>query len=250
VRNTARTGGTPVSLEAPSILTFGAHPDDIEFGVGAIIFKETLAGRSAHFVVCSLGEAGSNGTPHQRKRESEDAAKILGATIEFVELDGDAHLEVRAEHAIKLAEIIRRVRPAIVLAPTREENQHPDHAALARIVRNATRLARYGGLKELRKLKPHAIQQLFFYGATADAGVSSAMPVLIDISAPEVLEAWKRAIAAHVSQSKTRKYQELLLARARANGLIAGVEYAVALVPNDPILFDSLAQISRGAKRF
>jgi LmbE family N-acetylglucosaminyl deacetylase len=236
VRKTARTGETPVSHNAPSILAFGAHPDDIEFGVGAVIFKEIQAGRAAHFVVCSRGEAGSNGTPQQRTREAEEAAKILGATIEFVEFDGDAHLEVRAEHAIKLAEIIRRVRPTIVLAPTPEENQHPDHAALARIVRNATRIARYGGLKELRKLKPHAIQQLLFYGATADAGVSSNMPILIDISAPEVIEAWKRAIGAHVSQSNTRNYQELLLARARANGLLAGVEYATALVPNDPIL--------------
>jgi LmbE family N-acetylglucosaminyl deacetylase len=250
VRDTARAVETPVSPDAPSILAFGAHPDDIEFGVGAVIFKETQARRAAHFVVCSRGEAGSNGTPQQRTREAQDAAKILGATIEFVELDGDAHLEVRSDHAIKLAEVIRRVRPEIVLAPTPEENQHPDHAALSRIVRNATRFARYGGLKELRKLKPHAIQQLFFYGATADSGVSSTMPILIDISALEVLDAWKHAIAAHVSQSKTRNYQELLLTRARANGLVAGVEYAVALIPNDPILFDSLSQVGRGAKRF
>ena len=31
------------------------------------------------------------------------------------------------------------------------------------------RLARYGGLKELRRQKPHAIGQLFFYAVTPEA---------------------------------------------------------------------------------
>jgi LmbE family N-acetylglucosaminyl deacetylase len=74
----------------------------------------------------------------------------LGATLEFVELDGDAHLEIRAAHAIKLAGVIRRLRPDILLAPSLGENQHPDHFRLGRLVRDAARLARYGGVAELR----------------------------------------------------------------------------------------------------
>ena len=74
---------------------------------------------------------------HATRRRSEEAAALLGATIEFIELDGDAHLEVRAAHAIKLAGIIRRVRPGIVLAPSLVENQHPDHARLGQLVRDA-----------------------------------------------------------------------------------------------------------------
>ena len=75
---------------------------------------------------------------------------MLGATLEFVELDGDAHLEIRAAHAIKLAGIIRKIRPTLVLAPSLVENQHPDHWRLGQLVRDATRLARYGGVKELQ----------------------------------------------------------------------------------------------------
>src|SRR5579862_2929730 len=84
------------------ILSFGAHPDDIEFGCGAVIVKETRAGRPVHFVVCSKGEAATHGTPEQRAEEARRAAELLGATIEFSELDGDAHLQFRTEHAIKL----------------------------------------------------------------------------------------------------------------------------------------------------
>jgi LmbE family N-acetylglucosaminyl deacetylase len=232
------------------LLAFGAHPDDIEFGAGAIVYKETKAGRPAHFVVCSRGEAGSNGTPEQRTREAETAAKILGASIEFIELDGDAHLEVRASHTIKLAGIIRRIKPAIVLAPTPHENQHPDHAALSRIVQNAARLARYGGLTELRDVAPHKIGQLFYYGATADLNVPASACVLIDVSEPDVMNAWKRSILAHASQAATRDYLELILSRAKLTGMQAGVEHAIALAPNDPILLVSFSQVARGSRQF
>ena len=222
------------------MLAFGAHPDDVEFGCGGVIARETRAGRAAHLVICSRGEAGSYGTPKQRLREAKTAAALLGATIEFLELDGDAHLEVRAAHALKLAGIIRRVRPETVLAPSVVENQHPDHARLGKLVRDATRLARYGGLQELRRQKSHTIGQLFFYAVTPEAEPRDITPVLLDVSAPDIVAAWTGAMQAHTSQTSARKYVELQLARARLLGLRAGVEYAIALYPNEPLLIDSL----------
>jgi N-acetylglucosamine malate deacetylase 1 len=233
-----------------TLLVFGAHPDDIEFGCGGVIARETSLGRAAHFVVCSRGEAGTNGTPAQRTREAKQAASILGATIEFIDLGGDAHFDVRAVHAIKLAAIIRRVRPGVVLAPSLVENQHPDHAKLGRMVRDATRLARYGGLKELRRTNPHAIGQLFFYAVTPDAEPTDLGRVLLDISEARIVATWTAAMAAHASQMQTRNYVELQLARARVNGLRAGVEHAMPLFPNDALIVNSLATFERGARRF
>src|ERR1035437_7172390 len=242
---------TPKSRPEPMpLLAFGAHPDDIEFGCGGVIARETCAGRAAHFVVCSHGEAGTHGTPKQRVAEAKKSAAILGATVEFIELDGDAHLEVRAAHAIKLAGIIRRVRPRIVLAPSLVENQHPDHAKLGRIVRDAARLARYGGLKELRRSAPHAIDKLFYYAVTTEAEPRDITPVLIDVSAPEVLAGWTSAMEAHASQTSAHNYVELQVTRARLLGIRAGVSHAIALFPNDPLVVDSLAQLSRSARHF
>jgi N-acetylglucosamine malate deacetylase 1 len=232
------------------LLAFSAHPDDIEFGCGGVIANETRAGRKVHFVVCSRGEAGTNGTPKQRVAESKHAAKILGATVEFIELDGDAHLEIRAAHVIKLAKIIRQIRPRIVLAPSVVENQHPDHCRLGKIVRDAARLARFGGLKELRRLPPHTIEQLFFYAVTPEAEPRDISPVFVDISAPEIIFAWTAAMEAHHSQLRTRNYVELLLTRARLLGVRAGIGHAMALFPNEPLVVDSLSQISRSARRF
>jgi LmbE family N-acetylglucosaminyl deacetylase len=233
-----------------SLLAFGPHPDDIEFGCGPVVARETQLGRPAHFVLCSHGEAGSYGTPAQRAEEAQKAATLLGATLEFIELDGDAHLEVRATHAIKLAAIIRRVRPALVLAPSLGENQHPDHPRLGRLVRDACRLARYGGVAELRGEPPHSIQQLLFYAVTAQAEPTDITPIFIDISAPEVLATWTAAMEAHVSQTSARNYVELQLTRARLHGLRAGLSHAMPLFPNDPVVLESLAQLSLGTRVF
>jgi LmbE family N-acetylglucosaminyl deacetylase len=232
------------------MLAFGAHPDDIEFACGGVVAKETRAGRAAHFVVCSRGEAASHGTPEQRAIEAENSARILGATLQFIELGGDARLEIRAQHAIALAQIIRAIRPGIVLAPTLIENQHPDHPKLGRIVRDAARLARYGGVEELRAHAPHAIDLLLFYAITAEAEPKDATPLLIDVSEAEVLAAWTAAMAAHASQSATRDYRQLQLTRAKLHGLSAGVEYAIPLFSGDPLVLDSLARLGRGARSF
>jgi LmbE family N-acetylglucosaminyl deacetylase len=235
--------------EPAPLLVFGAHPDDAEFGCGGILVHEARAGRPVHLAVCSRGESASQGTPAERTAEAEAAAAQLGATLEWVELDGDARLEIRPAHARRLAEIIRRLRPAVVLAPSQVEQQHPDHHRLGRLVAEAALLARYAGLAELRALPAHAIGQLFFYAVTPEAEPAGATPVLIDISGPAVVAAWRQAMEAHATQVRSRPYIELQVARARVFGLRAGVGYAQALYPAAPLLFDSLAPLVRPARR-
>ena len=238
------------TTDAGPLLAFGAHPDDIEFGCGGVIAAEAASGRKVHLVVCSRGEAGTNGTRTVRTREAKRAAALVGASIEFIDLGGDAHFEERAAHVIKLAGILRRVRPTTVLATSTVENQHPDHVKLGRMVRDAARLARFGGLKELRRVKPHAIGQLFFYAVSPDAEPHDLGRVLVDVSAPGVVAAWTAAMQAHASQMKTRDYAELQLTRARLNGLRAGVAHAIPLFPSDALVVDSLATLGRAARRF
>jgi len=236
--------------ETAPLLAFGAHPDDIEYGCGGVVARETRDGRRAHFVVCSQGEASTHGTPAERVVEAQKAASILGATVEFIRLDGDAHLEIKTVHAMTLAAVIRRVRPAILLAPSLVENQHPDHSRLGFLVRNAARLARYGGVKELRPSPPHPIDQLLYYAVTPEAEPKDLARLLIDISEQGVFDTWVSAMQAHSSQSQTRSYVELQVTRARLNGMRAGIEYAMALFPNDSLILESLAPLSRGARRF
>ena len=243
VRTKPTTSGT-------TLLAFGAHPDDIEFGCGGVIARETQAGRSTHVVVCSRGEAATNGTPRERAEEARRGAQRLGASLEFINLGGDAHFVSTVAHVIALAAVIRRRRPAIVLAPTPVENQHPDHAALGRMVRDAARVARYGGVKELRRGTPHAIGSLLFYAIGVEGEPAGEKPIFFDVSSPPVLKAWEDSMRAHATQARTRRYVELQLARARLHGARCGVEAAIGLFPSDPLLIAGLSVVERSARRF
>src|SRR5262249_43433876 len=199
IRSIDRMRPMSSSPEWLPLLAFGAHPDDIEFGSGGVIAQETRAGRPAHMGVCSRGEAATHGQPEERVAEAQRAAAILGASIEFVLLDGDSHLEIKTAHAITLAGVLRRVRPGIVLAPSTVENQHPDHARLGRLVRDAARLARDGGVQELNAWPPHPIEQLLFYALTIESEPAALAPVLIANSDSETVNAWTGAKAADLS---------------------------------------------------
>ena len=173
----------------------------------------------------------------------------MGATLEFIELGGDANIENTRAGARKIAAIIRRVKPGIVMAPTTEENQHPDHAAVGRMTRDATRLARYGGLEELAEQPRHAIGQLLFYPIGADAAPRDRQAILYPLSA-ETVEVWQTVMAAHASQMQTRNYLEYQLARASLLGQKAGVAHALELFPNDPLVISKLSQIDGSSRHF
>jgi hypothetical protein len=118
------------------------------------------------------------------------------------------------------------------------------------MVRDAARLARYGGMAELIKLKPHSIEQLLFYAVTVEAEPADRSAVLMDVSEHAVVAAWTAAMEAHGSQAKTRRYVGLHLARAKMHGVRCGAGHAIQLFPNDPLVCDSLATLGPAARQF
>lgn len=228
------------------ILAVGAHPDDVEFGCAPVLIQEVRNGHEARILVTSKGEAASAGDPEERAQEARDAARIIGAAIQFLELGGDCHMEHNTANAITLAREIRRVKPDVILAPYLGENQHPDHAAVGKIVRDAARLARYGGLRDLDGLPPHQITSLYFYTITQ---VFVDPPELV-VDVTTVREAWEAAIQCHKSQMKTRNYLDLVMSRARTIGAAIGVEYAIGLWLNDPIRIGSLGDLPLSSRYF
>jgi len=228
------------------ILAVGAHPDDVEFGCAPVLIQEVLNGHEVRILVTSKGEAASSGTPEERAEESREAARVIGATLEFLEMGGDCHIEHNPRNVVTMSAEIRRFRPDVVIAPHLGENQHPDHSAVGRIVRDSARLARYGGLKDLEGLAPHQITSLYYYAITQDLDIPPA--VLVDVS--RVKSQWEAAIVCHRTQMKTRNYLDLVQARARSLGAATGVEYAIGLWGNDPMRVKSLAEIPAGSRYF
>lgn len=231
------------------ILAVGAHPDDVEFGCGGILLVEAARGSEITLCVCSRGEAATNGTPEEREAEARAAAELLGTAIGFLDFGGDAHIEVSMANALTLARQIRSSKPDVLLSPVTSPDQHPDHAAVGQLCRNAARLARYGGLEALRDLPAHSLVHHFSYAVTPGAEPPRDRLVLrVDIR-PQ-FERWVQLMECHRTQLRTRRYLELQTARARLLGLEAGVEYAQALFPRDDFLVENLGELPRSVRLF
>jgi N-acetylglucosamine malate deacetylase 1 len=228
-----------------NILAVGPHPDDIEFGCAPILIKEVRSGNQVRMLVLSRGEAGTAGTPEGREEESRNAARLMGASVDFLEFGGDCHLEYTPENAFRIAAEIRKFKPEIVLAPHPNENQHPDHSAAGRLVRDACRFARYGGLEELRSMPVHRVANLFFYNITQHL---QKPDIVIDIS--DLLAEWEAVMNCHASQVKSKGYVELQKAGARLLGLTVGVEYALGLFANDPLRLDKISDVKLSSRNF
>lgn len=228
------------------ILAIGAHPDDLEFGCGSLLAKEALNGSQIKLLVLSKGEAGTVGTPESRADESQSAAKLLNAEIEFLEMGGDCHIKNTSENAFQISKHIREFKPDVILAPHTDENQHPDHAEAGKMARDAARFARYGGLNELKNLPVHKITALYFYPVTQDF----AAPVDIVMDTTEVYETWVKMINCHTSQLQNKDYENLVTARAKALGVAIGTKCAQGLWRNDPIRISLLEDISLSSRNY
>lgn len=140
-------------------LLFGAHPDDVEWGAGGICLA--LRSKRLTFVIADLtrGEMGSRGTREQRICEAAEAGKFLGASArENLEMP-DTRLSDSPEARTKIAAVIRRHRPKVVLAPYWRD-RHPDHAAAGRTVRNSLL---YCALRKSEDPNPPHKPALFLY---------------------------------------------------------------------------------------
>lgn len=229
------------------ILAIGAHPDDLEFACGGILLAEAARGSEIALCLCSRGEAGSNGTPDEREAEARTAARMLGAELSFLDLGGDTKIERSNENAHLLARQIRQIRPDVLLSSVTTANQHPDHAIVGELARDAARFARYGGIARLRDLPPHAISHHFAYAVTPGAEPHT-LALRVNIGAQYAR--WIELMECHRSQLRTRNYIELQTARARLLGLEAGVEYAQALFAQDHLLVRALDEMPPSIRLF
>ena len=63
------------------VIAFGAHPDDIEIGMGGTIAKHASAGDRVVMVITVIPN-----NRQQRRREAERAADVLGAELMVLDI--------------------------------------------------------------------------------------------------------------------------------------------------------------------
>ncbi|MCR4433761.1 MAG: bacillithiol biosynthesis deacetylase BshB1 [Coprothermobacterota bacterium] len=114
------------------ILTIGAHPDDVEIGMGGTI--ASLKGKGHEVTILDLtdGEPTPTGSREIRLQESQEAAKVLGVDRRITLDLPNRYLLDSIENRLKVAEVIREVRPDVIFLHYWTD-AHPDHRAASQL---------------------------------------------------------------------------------------------------------------------
>ncbi|MHC5020765.1 MAG: bacillithiol biosynthesis deacetylase BshB1 [Planctomycetota bacterium] len=215
------------------LLYVAAHPDDAELSCGGTLRKAADAGHRV--VICDLtrGETASRGTPELRAEEAAASATVLGVAERLNLGYPDGGVRPNPDFVRGVVEVIRRVRPATLIAPY-WRCMHPDHVGTSEIVQEAYMLCGVGGY-DAGGLAPYRPNRLLF----AMYRVAFTPSFIVDVSdqMDRAVESWKcyasqfhqddpeaeaREQATTISHPK---FFDKILARRAFYGSMIGVDY-------------------------
>lgn len=136
------------------VLAVGAHPDDIEFGMGATLAKWRRQGSELVLVVLTDGRRGTWNRELDllelavvRRHEGAAAARCLGAEPPIALDVPDGELVANDVTVARLVILLRRIQPTLVAShdPWTRDRLHPDHQAAGWLVTRAIVAARDHG---------------------------------------------------------------------------------------------------------
>ena len=183
------------------VLAIFAHPDDAELTMAGTLLKLKSLGYRTGVLDMTRGEMGTRGTPEIRAKESLDAAGVLGLDARLNLEQPDGHISPNEDTRRAMVRVLRARAPK-VLFTSHWDDPHPDHAATARIVREAARLAtmrRYDEDAGMSAIEMPAIAHVVYSRLTIPS-------FIVDVS--EFAESKMNAIRAYASQFYSAQSKE------------------------------------------
>ena len=219
------------------VIAFGAHPDDVEMGLGGTLVRLVDAGYSVLSVALTKSQMSTFGSVESRQREFEEASRIMGCECLMLDFE-DQNVCNDFESRQAIARIIRQRTPKLVFAPYHTNPlgepgglNNVDHYTTGQLVRDAIKLARLD--KAVAHVQKHTVQKLYFYMVPRTVWAN----LVVDVS--DVMDRTLAAIHAYQSQMKIsvrgNSIDKYLITRRAAVGLEIGVEYAEAFVTDLPL---------------
>ncbi len=114
------------------VLVFGAHPDDMEIGMGGTITKHVSMGDEVLMVVATV--------PSQRERrreETKQGAEILGARLSILDIPSN-ELECNRQVIKQFDRILEDFPPDLIYTHW-DQDSHQDHNTVSRVVISVAR---------------------------------------------------------------------------------------------------------------
>lgn len=223
---------------ALDILAIGAHPDDVEIGMGGAICSFLADGYRVGILDLTNGEPTPRGSVAIRAREREEAARVLDLT-ERISLDlPNRYLEDTIEARMQVAEVIRAHRPRILFVPYWSD-AHPDHlaaCALAEAARFYAKLTRTS-----MHHQPHYPAKVYHYFCT-HLRLLVKPSFILDVS--RYLEKKLAALSAYQSQFNAVRADDTILNWVRRENLywgsLIGVEAGEPFICREEIGLSSI----------
>ena len=191
--------------DSDTALAIFAHPDDIEFVAAGTLLLLREVGWATHVLTLAGGDCGSTTTgPEETRRiratEGRQAAAILGATF-HESLASDLCIFYEEGLLRRLAAVVRRVRPRIVLTHSPDDYME-DHMNTARLAVTAA-FAR--GMTNFQTSPPEppydgdvTVYHAMPYGLRDGLRRPVEPELFVDIGSVQTTK--RRALAAHASQ--------------------------------------------------
>lgn len=227
------------------VLAIAAHRDDVEQTCGGTLLRMRARGVSTAILDLTRGEAGTRGSAEERAAEAADAGRILGVAWRSALDIPDGRVENTWENRLKIVEVLRQVRPRVVILPY-WTGRHPDHYNASTLGYEACFLS---GLAKIETgTPPHRPFKIVYASLYADVRPS----FVVDIT--PYIEDRHRALMAYKSQYANQPAGSALFvpeeeirgrtfAEARHYGTLAGVACAEPFVQKEVGLVDDLTVI-------
>lgn len=194
-----------------TVVAIGAHPDDLEIGIGGTLAKLQRNGARVVMCVASIPK-----DYDVRIEEAKRGAEILGCELKLLMEDGPKRIEdIKICELVGLLDgVIREYQPAAVLTHSKADF-HNDHLLIYNACLPTQRLAYF---------------DFFSYHPTNCRPVPIAFHPTAYVDVSDTIDAKMHAITAHASQFggrglDTEMYREF----AHVQGRMIGVPYAEGL---------------------
>lgn len=227
------------------VLAIGAHPDDVDLGVGGTLLLLAAQGFTTAILDLSQGEAASRGTPAERVREADRSAKILQVRERYNAELPDGGIANTPDQRLRVIPFIRALRPAVILSH-HPVDRHPDHGAAHALVRDANFFAGVASIETDEE--PYRAPAVFHFHPYQDS--ADAPAIVLDVT--DFLERKLHALKCFKSQLYNPAYTgpetyvsspefwDNITTRAAYWGSRVGVIYGEPLYTSGPLLMNYL----------
>jgi len=215
-----------------TILAVGPHPDDAEIGVGGTLLTLAAAGHTVHILDMTNGEPTPKGDPETRAREMAAAAETLGVASRTTLDLPNRYVMDSIEARTKVAEVIRRIRPDLLLVPYWVD-AHPDHVHASHICDAARFQAKF--TKTDMTGEPWYPSRIFYY-LCSHLRIEFPADLVVDVSAH--FKTKTEALKCYASQFEVDgklPVVDLMTRYAAYFGALIGAEYGEPLVSREPV---------------